>query len=58
MDTIEGLLANRFHAAKSARIGVQGANGSNADIDRAQIGIEVKELTEQFRVLAKQSIWC
>jgi len=53
MDTTEGILANMTSMLQRVReLAVQGANGANAKEDLAQIGTEIKELTEQFRVLA------
>ncbi|HHT62980.1 MAG: flagellar hook-associated protein FlgL [Bacillota bacterium] len=53
MNTTEGILANMTSMLQRVReLTVQAANGSNANEDQAQIGIEIKELTEQFWVLA------
>ena len=52
MNTTEGILANMTPCCKGCELTVQAANGSNANEDQAQIGIEIKELTEQFWVLA------
>lgn len=57
LETTEGILANMTSMLQRLReLAVQGANGANSNDDRLQIVQEVKQLTEQFRVIANSQV--